>query len=530
MARNVVVVESPAKAKTIDKYLGKDFEILASYGHVRDLVPKEGAVDPEHGYAMKYEIIHKNEKHVDAIARAVKKAKALYLATDPDREGEAISWHLAEILKERGVLDGREVHRVVFYEITEREIHEAMHNPREVSADLVNAQQARRALDYLVGFNLSPLLWKKVQPKLSAGRVQSPALRLICEREDEIEAFKAQEYWTIEADLSVGASPFTARLAEFRGEKVEQFTFGNDATASAAREALLAAAQRQGTRLRHRAQAAAPQPGSAVHDVHAAAGSIPQARLQRAAHDDDGTASVRRRRHRRRHGRPHHLHAHRLGDARHGGARPRSGELIAERFGKDNLPDEPRYYKTIAKNAQEAHEGIRPTSVDAHARSPAAVPERRAVPALRPDLEAHGRLPDDSRGLRHGHGRPRARGGARRPRGCARRGSTLVVPGFIAVYQEGRDDSKDDEQRSRAAARAGGRRRQRCRRCRREQHFTEPPPRYSDATLVKALEEYGIGRPSTYASIISTLRTATTSRWRASASSRRTSAGSSTGS
>ena len=191
MASNVVVVESPAKAKTIGKYLGKDYEILASYGHVRDLVPKEGAVDPENGYAMKYEVIDKNAKHVDAIARAVKKADAVYLATDPDREGEAISWHLAEILKERGVLDGRALHRVVFYEITEREIREAMQNPREVSADLVNAQQARRALDYLVGFNLSPLLWKKVQPKLSAGRVQSPALRLICEREDEIEAFKS---------------------------------------------------------------------------------------------------------------------------------------------------------------------------------------------------------------------------------------------------------------------------------------------------------------------------------------------------
>ena len=242
MASKVVVVESPAKAKTIGKYLGPDYQILASYGHVRDLVPKEGAVDTGNGYRMRYEVIERNTKHVDAIARAVKKADAVYLATDPDREGEAISWHLAEILRERGMIEGRELHRVVFYEITEREVREAMQSPRQLSADLVNAQQARRALDYLVGFNLSPLLWKKVQPKLSAGRVQSPALRLICEREDEIEAFVPREYWTIETDLRAGSAPFVARLAEFRGVKVEQFSFGNEAAASAARQALLDAA------------------------------------------------------------------------------------------------------------------------------------------------------------------------------------------------------------------------------------------------------------------------------------------------
>src|SRR6201999_1435188 len=200
MADNLVIVESPAKAKTIKKYLGKDFEVLASYGHVRDLIPKEGAVDPEHGYAMKYQVLEKNERHVDAISKSLRKSKALFLATDPDREGEAIAWHLKEILQSRGDLKGKNVHRVVFYEITRNAIREAVGQPRDLAMELVNAQQARRALDYLVGFNLSPLLWKKVRQGLSAGRVQSPALRMICERDEAIDAFKPQEYWTIEAE------------------------------------------------------------------------------------------------------------------------------------------------------------------------------------------------------------------------------------------------------------------------------------------------------------------------------------------
>src|SRR5215831_7682543 len=230
MSKNLVIVESPGKVKSIKKYLGKDFEVLASYGHVRDLVPKEGAVDPTRHFAMKYQVIEKNEKHVQAIARALKKATALYLATDPDREGEAISWHLTELLKERGDLNSKDVHRVVFYEITRNAIKEAIENPRAVSQDLVNAQQARRALDYLVGFNLSPLLWKKAGlPGASAGRVQSPALRMICEREEEIAKFIPREYWTIDADAEKAAAPqgspqpFTARLTEYGGQKVEQF-------------------------------------------------------------------------------------------------------------------------------------------------------------------------------------------------------------------------------------------------------------------------------------------------------------------
>src|SRR5688572_2898873 len=227
MAANLLIVESPSKAKTLKKYLGKDYEILASYGHVRDLVPKTGAVDPNDNFKMKYELIDRNAKHVDAIARAVKDADTVLLATDPDREGEAIAWHLSEILKSRKALKDKKLKRVVFYEITEGAVKEAVKNPRNISMELVNAQQARRALDYLVGFNLSPLLWKKIRRGLSAGRVQSPALRLIVERELEIEAFRTQEYWTIHFDALKERVPFTARLTHFKGEKLDQFAVGN---------------------------------------------------------------------------------------------------------------------------------------------------------------------------------------------------------------------------------------------------------------------------------------------------------------
>src|SRR6478736_5462500 len=243
MALNLLIVESPSKAKTLKKYLGKDYEILASYGHVRDLVPKTGAVDPEDNFRMKYELIDRNAKHVDAIARAVKDADTVLLATDPDREGEAIAWHLSEILKSRKALKDKKLKRVVFYEITEGAVKDAVKNPRAISMELVNAQQAHRALDYLVGFNLSPLLWKKIRRGLSAGRVQSPALRLIVEREEEIEKFVKQEYWTIEA-LAESAQPdaastqFPARLSLFGGDKVEQFTFTNETQVRAAEQTI----------------------------------------------------------------------------------------------------------------------------------------------------------------------------------------------------------------------------------------------------------------------------------------------------
>src|ERR1700677_1442236 len=244
MAENLVVVESPAKAKTIKKYLGKDFEVLASYGHVRDLVPKEGAVDTERGYKMRYQVLEKNERHIEKIARGLAKSKSLNLATDPDREGEAIAWHLKEILESRGDLDGKAVHRVVFYEITRNAVREAVSRPRGLSLDLVNAQQARRALDYLVGFNLSPLLWKKVRRGLSAGRVQSPALRMICEREEEIAAFVTQEYWTLEGEGTHRSPVFPLKLTEYAGKKVEQFSFTNEAQAREVERSILDAARK----------------------------------------------------------------------------------------------------------------------------------------------------------------------------------------------------------------------------------------------------------------------------------------------
>ncbi len=305
-------MESPAKAKTIKKYLGKDFEVLASYGHVRDLVPKEGAVDPKHHFAMKYQVVERNQKHIDAISRALKKAKALFLATDPDREGEAISWHLYELLKSQGELKGKAVSRVVFYEITKNSVRDAMAAPRELSVDLVNAQQARRALDFLVGFNLSPLLWKKVRPGLSAGRVQSPALRMICEREDEIAAFVAREYWSIDAELEHSEQKFPGKLVEFQGEKVEQFSFTNEAQAREVERTLKTAAKGELTVLsvdrKQRKRNPAPPFTTSTLQQEAARklGFSAQKTMRVAQQLYEG------RRHRRRPGGPHHLHAHRL--------------------------------------------------------------------------------------------------------------------------------------------------------------------------------------------------------------------------
>ena len=250
MSRNLLIVESPSKAKTLKKYLGRDFEVLASYGHVRDLEAKEGAVDPDNDFSMRYALVERNRKHVDAIARAAEDADQVLLATDPDREGEAIAWHLSEILRGKKSLRGRPVKRVVFYEITESAVKEGVGHPRDLSMPLVNAQQARRALDHLVGFNLSPLLWRKIGPSLSAGRVQSPALRLIVEREQEIEAFKSQEYWTVHLDSHKDKEKFTARLSQYRGEKVEQFSIVTESQQAEVVEAIAKAARGTATVVR----------------------------------------------------------------------------------------------------------------------------------------------------------------------------------------------------------------------------------------------------------------------------------------
>ncbi|MGH8460404.1 MAG: type I DNA topoisomerase, partial [Stenotrophobium sp.] len=360
MSKNLVIVESPAKAKTIAKYLGRDYEVLASYGHVRDLVPKDGAVDVTNGFAMKYQAIERNEKHVKAIQAALKNADALFLATDPDREGEAIAWHLLELLKEKGAIKNKPVKRVVFYEITQREVQKAIAEPRDIADDLVNAQQARRALDYLVGFNLSPLLWRKIQTGLSAGRVQSPALRLICERELEIRAFVAQEYWTIEARAEKG-SVFTARLVELDRQKVEQFTLTDAGGSEAAKQKLLAAAQGElrvanVEKKQRRRNPAPPFTTSTLQQEANRKLGFTSSRTMRTAQQlyegvDLGGDTV---------GLISYMRTDSVNLAQDALAEIR--EVIAGKFGAASVPPEPRFFKTKSKNAQEAHEAIRPTS------------------------------------------------------------------------------------------------------------------------------------------------------------------------
>jgi DNA topoisomerase I len=504
LSSNLVIVESPGKVKSIKKYLGKDFEVLASYGHVRDLVPKEGAVDPEHRFAMKYQVVERNQKHVDAISRAMKKAKVLYLATDPDREGEAISWHLYELLKAQGDLIGKEVQRVVFYEITKNSVREAMASPRELSIDLVNAQQARRALDFLVGFNLSPLLWKKVRPGLSAGRVQSPALRMICEREDEIAAFVAREYWSIDAELSHSAQKFPGKLVEYQGEKVEQFSFTTEARAREVERTLSEAARGELTVLtvekrQRKRNPAPPFTTSTLQQEAARKLGFSAQKTMRVAQQlyegiDIGEGQV---------GLITYMRTDSLNLAQEAIGQIR--DVIVQLYGKAGLADEIRVFKTKSKNAQEAHEAIRPT----------------AAAVLPADIE--NKLESDQYKLysliwkrtvacQMAHAvfdtvTVEMRAGADGPKRTVVRanGSTLVTPGFIAVYQEGLDDAVLDDSDHVLPALAEGDR-VKLAAVVPSQHFTEPPPRFSEASLVKALEEYGIGRPSTYASIISTLR------------------------
>jgi DNA topoisomerase-1 len=504
MSKNLVIVESPAKAKTISKYLGKDFDVLASYGHVRDLVPKEGAVDPDHDFAMKYQVIERNEKHVNAIVKALKKADALYLATDPDREGEAISWHLIELLREKNALDDKDVHRVIFHEITKNAVRDAIDHPRGLSGDLVGAQQARRALDYLFGFNLSPLLWRKVAGAKSAGRVQSPALRMIVERELEIEAFKAREYWTIEADLSKDEQPFVSRLTSYRGEKVEQFSFENEDAAREVEKTLLDAAKGDltavtVTKKQRRRNPAAPFTTSTLQQEASRKLGFNTQRTMRVAQklyegiELPGEGNVGLITYMRTDSVT--LAAVALEEIR---------DVIGNRYGKENVPAEAREFKTKSKNAQEAHEAIRPTSV---ARAPddikAALDEDqfRLYSLIWRRTMASQMIPAvfDTVAVDFAAGDPEA--GHR----LRANGSVLVVPGFMAVYQEGRDDTKTDDGDRLLPEIAEGDV-VKLVELRPEQHFTEPPPRYTEASLVKALEEFGIGRPSTYASIIKTLK------------------------
>ncbi len=498
---NLVIVESPAKAKTIKKYLGKDFEVLASYGHVRDLVPKEGAVDPADGFRMKYQVIEKNERHVQAIARELKKAEALYLATDPDREGEAISWHLYELLKDRGILKDRPVYRVVFNEITKRAIQDAVAHPRELSMALVNAQQARRALDYLVGFNLSPLLWKKVRRGLSAGRVQSPALRLIVEREQEIEAFVSREYWTIEADVAKEGQAFTAKLTHFQDEKLSQFSVTTDEAADQIQRTLIASSGgnldvAKVEKKQRRRNPAAPFITSTLQQEAARKLGFTTQRTMRTAQQlyegvDIGGEAV---------GLISYMRTDSVNLAQEAVEEIRA--FIQGRFGVDHLPEQPRVYKTKSKNAQEAHEAIRPTSVQ---RTPEEVAAHLSKEQFRlyeliwkrtvACQMQHATIDTVTAELACGEGNL-----------FRASGSTIADPGFMALYMEGVDDAKAEEEDEKMLPPLAVGEKVTLKSVRPEQHFTEPPPRYTEASLVKSLEEHGIGRPSTYAAIISTLQ------------------------
>lgn len=498
MAKNLLIVESPAKSKTIEEYLGKDYKVLASYGHIRDLLPKTGAIDTENNFEMTYVEVDRNKKHIDAIVREAKKADTVYLATDLDREGEAISWHVLEILKARKILKDKEVFRVVFSEITKTAIQAAVANPRELSTDLVDAQQARRALDYLVGFNLSPLLWKKVRRGLSAGRVQSPALSMIVNREAEIDAFDPKEYWTVSTPLKKDNFEFTSNLIQYDGKKLKKFDLNNvkqvdDVLAklkSQAGDTLTVTKLTERQRKRHPAppfitstlqQEAARKLGFSTRKTM----QIAQQLYEGIAVDGPAqglitymrTDSVQ-------------LSQDALSNIRH---------TISKDFGNELVPEEPNYYKGKSKNAQEAHEAIRPVD--------ASLSPKRISSALDSDqLKLYGLIwkralasqmvsaliGTVSADYEFGDGHI-----------FRATGSTVIKKGFLTVYEEGKDDQKQQVKNvlprlkegdtSKVIDIAG------------KQHFTEPPPRFSEASLVKALEEYGIGRPSTYASIISTL-------------------------
>lgn len=501
MDKHLVVVESPAKAKTIKKYLGKDYEVLASYGHVRDLIPKNGAVDPSNHFAMIYDVIEKNAKHVAQITKALKGADNLLLATDPDREGEAIAWHISTLLKDNGSLKKKDVKRVVFHQITKAAIQEAIKHPRDIDMDLVDAQQARRALDYLVGFNLSPLLWKKIKRGLSAGRVQSPALRLIVEREQEIEAFVSQEYWSIKALAKAAAQAFGARLAVYDGKKVEQFSFVDESQAHAAKAHLLQQANGEllVTKVDKRKRKRNPAPPfitSTLQQEAARKLGFTAQRTMRIAQQlyegiDIGDGAV---------GLITYMRTDSVNLAPEAIAELR--DFIKERYGKDSLPEEANTYKTKSKNAQEAHEAIRPTSVlyrpddiaDKLSKEQAKLYEliwKRTVAcqmihATMNTVSVDLACKDENNIFRA-------------------TGQTIEHPGFMTVYQEDFDEPSAEESENKILPEMNVGDKIKLDDILAEQHFTEPPPRFSEASLVKALEDHGIGRPSTYASIISTL-------------------------
>lgn len=492
---NVVVVESPAKAKTINKYLGSDYTVLASYGHIRDLPSKDGSVEPDNDFAMSWEVDAKSSKRVSDIVDALKKADRLILATDPDREGEAISWHVLEVLNKKKALKDKQIQRVTFNAITKSAVTEAMRAPRDLDMELVEAYLARRALDYLVGFTLSPVLWRKLPGSRSAGRVQSVALRLIVDRELEIERFKTQEYWTVDADVSAGSDPFLARLVKHDGKKLTKFDLGDEASALAAKAAVQAAAftvaaveKKPGKR-----SPAPPFTTSTLQQEASRKLGFSAQRTMQAAQKlyegiDIGGETV---------GLITYMRTDGVSIAPEGIADAR--DVIGNVYGADYVPDAPRVYKSKAKNAQEAHEAIRPTSMRRNPGSLRLDPDlgrlyeliwKRTIAS---QMES-ARIERTTVDLESQDGRT----------GLRATGQVVLFPGYLAVYEEGRDDDEGEDSARLPAIVEGAA--AKVLEARADQHFTEPPPRYSEASLVKKMEELGIGRPSTYASVLGVLR------------------------
>ncbi|SLN58001.1 DNA topoisomerase 1 [Pseudoruegeria aquimaris] len=487
----VVVVESPAKAKTINKYLGKDYTVLASYGHVRDLPPKDGSVDPEHDFAMKWEVGADSRKHVKAIADALKDDDTLILATDPDREGEAISWHLQEALtKRRAIKKSTEVSRVVFNAITKSAVTEAMAHPREVDMELVEAYLARRALDYLVGFNLSPVLWRKLPGARSAGRVQSVCLRLIVEREMEIEAFKPREYWSVKALLKTPrGQEFEARLTVLGGKKLDKYDLDNQ---SAAELAVHAIESRDLTVQRVEAKPASRNPSPPFMTS-----TLQQEASRKFGFGARQTMNAAQRLYEA--GYITYMRTDGIDMAPEAVTAAR--DAIRDRFGPEYVPAEPRIYKNKAKNAQEAHECIRPTDMTVDASQLAKLePDQRRLY----DLIWKRTLASQMAGARLERTTVDV-GSADQQVQLRATGQVVLFDGFLAVYEEGRDDAAADDDDKRLPQMSEGEPAQK-RKVTPDQHFTQPPPRYTEATLVKRMEELGIGRPSTYASIVTTIQ------------------------
>ena len=491
-APNLVIVESPAKAKTIHKYLGPDFEVIASYGHVRDLVNKDGSVLPDENFKMKWQLSERAEKNVREIKRAVKSAKNLYLAPDPDREGEAIAWHIQEILADEKLLEGKNVKRVTFNEITKSAVQEAFSHPRELDVRLIDAYLARRALDYLVGFNLSPVLWRKLPGSRSAGRVQSVALRLICEREAEIEKFITEEYWSIEARLRTPeGAPFTARLTHLAGNKLDKMDIGNAGQANLAVERIRSK-NLSVQKIEKKQARRFPAPPFITSSLQMEASrklGMSASQTMRTAQNlyEDGYITYMR------------TDGTTLSDE----AVQQCRSVIKKEYGDKFLPDAPRLYKSKAKNAQEAHEAIRPTNLSVlpgRSGGPMQEDQRKLYELIWKRTIAsqmeNAVLEQVKVDLSDGTDDVILRAN----------GSVILFPGFLTLYQEDTDDDKNESEDNRILPPMQERDATKLVDVTPNQHFTQPPPRYSEASLVKRLEELGIGRPSTYASILQVLR------------------------